>query len=87
MTRQSAPIPRHIYDEATNLESFSVSRLMNLITAQVAYVEDVTPIPLQGQIVEFHVLGTSVQGMVNHASLMSRRDSTEIHIQATRLQD
>ena len=87
MSESRIPVPRHVYDEATNLESFSVSRLMNLITAQVAYVEDVTPIPRQGQIVEFHVLGTSVQGMVNYASLMSRGDSTEIHIQATRLQD
>jgi hypothetical protein len=81
------PVPHHVYDEATNLESFSVARLMNMITAQVAYVEDVTPIPQQGQIVEFHVLGTSVQGMVNNSSLMSAGDGAQILILATRLQN
>ncbi len=87
MSGSRVPVPRHVYDEATDLESFSVARMMNLITAQVTFVEDVTPIPRQGQIVEFHVLGTSVQGMVNYTSLMSRGDGTEILIQATRLQD
>jgi hypothetical protein len=88
MSERRVPAPHYVYDEATNLESFSVSRQMNLIMAQVAYVEDVTPIPRQGQIVEFHVLGTSVQAMVDHASLMRPRDNeTEILIQATRLQD
>jgi len=87
MAGRRVPAPHHVYSEATDLESFSVSRLMNLITAQVTYVEDVTPIPRQGQIVEFQVLGTSVQGTVNHASLMSVGDEPQIHIQATRLQD
>lgn len=87
MSGSRVPVPHHVYDEATNLESFSVSRLMNQIIAQVTYVEDVTPIPTQGQIVEFHVLGTSVQAMVSYTSLMSRGDKSEIHIQATRLQD
>lgn len=87
MSERRVPAPHYVYDEATNLESFSVSRLMNSITALVVYVEDVTPIPQQGQIVEFHVLGTSVQAMVNHTSLMSSRDETEILVLATRLQD
>jgi hypothetical protein len=87
MSERRVPAPHHVYDEATNLEGFSLSRQMNMITAEVAYVEDVTPIPQQGQIVEFHVLGTSVQAMVNHASLMSPRNGPEILIQATRLQD
>ena len=86
MSGPRVPVPHHVYDEETNLESFSVSRLMNLITAQVAYVEDVTPIPQQGQIVEFHVLGTSVQAMVTSSSLMSSGDEPEILILATRLQ-
>jgi hypothetical protein len=81
------PSPHHIYDEATNLESFSVSREMGLITAQVIYVADVTPIPGEGQVVEFRILGTSVQGLVNYTSLMSGRDETFLHIQARRIQD
>jgi hypothetical protein len=87
MSERRVPAPHYVYDEATNLEAFSWSRLMNLITAQVAYVEDVTPIPQQGQIVELHVLGTSVQAMVNHTSLMSSGDETQILIQSTRLQN
>lgn len=88
MTKPRVPAPDHVYDEATNLEAFSVRRAMNHIMAQVVYVEDVTPIPRQGQIVEFHVLGTSVQGMVNNTSLMSLSDGeTQILIQATRLQN
>ncbi len=87
MSERKVPAPHYVYDEATNLESFSVSRLQNLITAQVAYVDDVTPIPQQGQIAEFHVLGTSVQAIVNHTSLMSSGDQSLILIQAMRLQD
>ncbi len=87
MPEPKVPAPHHVYDEQTNLESFSVSRMMSGIVAQVIYVEDVTPIPQHGQIVEFHVLGTSVQGLVNHASLMSLQDGTQLHIQATRIQD
>ncbi len=87
MTGPRVPVPHHVYDEATNLESFSVSRLMNLITAQVTYVEDVTPIPQQGEIAEFHVLGTSVQAMVTHTSMMSSRDEPQILIQATRMKN
>lgn len=45
MSERRVPAPHYVYDEATNLESFSVSRLMNSITALVVYVEDVTPIP------------------------------------------
>ena len=87
MSEPRVPVPHHVYDEATNLESFSVSRLMRSIIAQVVYVEDVTPIPQQGEIVEFHVLGTSVQAIVTYSSLMSMRDGVSIHIQATRLQN
>ncbi len=60
---------------------------MRHITAQVTYVEDVTPLPREGQIVEFHLLGTSVQAMVQNTSLMSSGDETQIIILATRLQD
>jgi hypothetical protein len=87
MSERRVPAPHYEYDEATNLESFSWTSMMNMITAQVTYVEDVTPIPQEGQIVELHVLGTSVQAMVNHTSLMSSRDATQILIQATRLRD
>jgi hypothetical protein len=87
MSERRVPAPHYVYDEATNLESFSWTSMMNMITAQVTYVEDVTPIPQEGQIVELHVLGTSVQAMVNHTSLMSSRDATQILIQATRLRD
>ncbi len=87
MSERRVPAPHYVYNEETDLESFSVSRPMNLITAQVTYVEDVTHIPQQGQIVEFHVLGTSVQGAVTYASLMSRGAEPQIHIQATRLQN
>ena len=40
------PTPHHVYDEATNLDSFSVSRtgLLRL----VRYAWDVREIPLQG---------------------------------------
>ncbi len=57
---------------------------MRLISAEVIYVQDVTPIPQDGQFVEFRVLGTSVLGMVRYVSLM--RDG-KLHIQATRLQE
>lgn len=87
MSDQRVQVPHHVYDEVTNLESFSVEISMNSIIAQVVYVEDVTPIPQQGQIVEFHVLGTSVQAIVTHSSLMSVREGVELHIQATRLQE
>ena len=36
--------PHHVYDETTNLESFSVSRTDGLILAEAVYVEDVTRI-------------------------------------------
>jgi hypothetical protein len=87
MSERRVPAPHHVFDEATNLDSFSVSRTMGLITVEVTYVEDVTPIPREGQIVEFHVLGTSVQGMVQHSSLMPIKDEMYIHIQAARLQE
>lgn len=87
MSERKVPAPHHVYDEATNLESFSVSRTMRGILAQVVYVEDVTPIPLQGQVVEFHVLGTSVQGIVTYSSLMTTGNGVFIHIQATRLSE
>jgi hypothetical protein len=87
MSERRVPKPHYVYDEATNLESFSVSRIMRHITAQVTYVEDVTPLPREGQIVEFHLLGTSVQAMVQNTSLMSSGDETQIIILATRLQD
>jgi hypothetical protein len=87
MSERRVPAPHHIYSEDTNLESFSVSRLMGLLTAQVTYVENVTPIPADGQIVEFHVLGTSVQGIVNDASLMSGRDDVSLLTQATRIKN
>ena len=87
MAERRVPTPHHVYDETKDLESFSVSRLMGLITAQVTYVPDVTPVPLEGQIVEFRVLGTSVQAIVNHTSLMSRRSGPELHIQARRMKD
>lgn len=87
MVERRVPTPHHVYDEAMDLESFSVSRSMGLITAQVTYVPDVTPVPLEGQIVEFRVLGTSVQAIVNYASLMSRRSGPELHIQARRIQE
>ncbi len=87
MPEHRSPAPRHVYDEATNLESFSVSRTMGRILAEVIYVEDVTPIPSEGQIAEFHVLGTSVQGIVTHASLITVGDQVFLHIQAQRIQD
>jgi len=87
MSERRVPAPHHIYNEDTNLESFSVARLMGLLTAQVTYVENVTPIPAEGQIVEFHVLGTSVQGIVTHSSLMTGRDYVYLHIQATRIKN
>ncbi|QIN80164.1 hypothetical protein GBA65_18440 [Rubrobacter marinus] len=87
MTERRVPAPHYVYDEATNLESFSVARMMNLITAQVVYVEEVTGIPQQGEVVEFHVLGTSVQAIVTYSSLMSLRDGVFLHIQATRIQN
>ncbi len=86
MSERRIPAPHHVYSEETDLESFSWSRLMNFISAQVSYVEDVTPIPQQGQVIELHVLGTSVQAIVTHTSLMSAGDGTQILIQATRLQ-
>jgi hypothetical protein len=81
------PTPHHVYDEATNLDSFSVSRTGGLLMAEVTYVEDVTAIPSEGQIVEFQVIGASVQGIVNHASLMSVGGEVYLHIQAHRIQD
>ena len=87
MSERRVPTPHHVYDEATNLESFSVSRQMGLITAQVIYVEDVTSVPSDGQVAEFRVLGTSVQGVVNHASLMPVREEVFLHVQAARLQE
>jgi hypothetical protein len=83
-----ADAPHHVFSEETDLDSFSVSRGAGAssIIAQTVYVEEVTPIPQEGQIVEFHVLGTSVQGVVTHTSLMQVRDETFVHIQATRLQ-
>lgn len=60
---------------------------MSSITAQVIYVEDVTPVPSEGQVADFRVLGTSVQGIVRHASLMTVRGEVYLHIQATRIQE
>lgn len=87
MSERKIPAPHHVYDEMTDLESFSVSRVSRLITAQIIYVPDVTPIPSEGQVAEFRVLGTSVQAIVSYASLMSMRDDTQLHIQAVRIQD
>ena len=53
--------------------------------AEVTYVEDVTAIPSEGQIVEFQVM--RVQGIVNHASLMSVGGEVYLHIQAHRIQE
>jgi hypothetical protein len=55
--------------------------------AEVTYVEDVTAIPSEGQIVEFQVIGASVQGIVNHASLISVSGDVYLHIQAHRIQE
>jgi hypothetical protein len=87
MSERRVPTPHHVFDEATELESFSVSRTSGLILAEVIYVEEVTPIPSEGQVVEFRVLGTSVQGIVNHTSLMDVRGEVYIHIQARRIQE
>ncbi len=87
MSERRVPAPHHIYSEDTNIDSFSISRTMGHIRSEVTYVEEVTPIPADGQIVEFHVLGTSVQGIVNHASLMDVGGEVYLHIQATRIQN
>jgi hypothetical protein len=89
MSGRRVPAPHHVFDETTDLDSFSVSTASGAsdITAQVVYVEDVTPIPREGQIVEFHVLGTSVQGIVTHSSLMNVRDEILVLIMAMRLQE
>ena len=87
MSEHRSPVPHHIYDEATNLESFNVSRQMGQILAEVVYIEDVTPIPIGGQIAEFRVLGTSVQGIVSYATLMTVGEQVLLHIQAQRIQE
>jgi len=87
MSEHRVPAPHHIYNEDTNLESFSVSRKMGLLMGEVTYVENVTPIPAEGQIVEFHVVGGSVQGIVTYSSLTSGRDDVYLHIQATRIKN
>ena len=84
MSERSGPAPSFVYDEAINLETFSVYRKMRLIIADVIYVPDETPIPRDGQFVEVRVLGTSVRGMVKNVSEM--RDGN-LHIQAMRLQE
>jgi hypothetical protein len=85
MSEHRSPTPHHVYDEATNLESISVSRTMNRILAEVIYVEDLTPIPTSGQIAEFHVLGTSVQGIVNDTSLINVGEEVRLLIHAHRI--
>ncbi len=88
MSERRVPNPHHVFDETVGLlESFSVSRQMGLITALVIYVEDITPVPSDGQVVEFRVLDTSVQGIVTHSSVMAVRDEVYIHIQARRIQE
>lgn len=87
MSSREVPAPHHVYDEATDLDSFSVSRTMRGLTAQIVYVEGTTHIPQEGEIVEFHVLGTSVQGVVEHSSLMPVGDETFVLIMAKRLRN
>jgi hypothetical protein len=87
MTEHTSPTPHHVYDEDRNLDTFSVSRTGGLLTAEITYVEDVTDIPSQGQIVEFRAIGGSVQGIVNHASLMGVGGEVYLHIQARRIQE
>ena len=84
-----ANTPHHVFSEETDIESFSLSKVAgtNSLHAEMFYVENVTPIPREGQIVEFHVIGTSVQGMVTYSDLMHLEDGTRLHIQATRLQN
>jgi len=87
MPEPRVPSPHHVYDEATDLDTISLSIGLSYIAAQVLYVPDVTDIPQGGQIAEFRLLGTSVQGIVTYASLMSGRDEPLLLIQATRIQE
>lgn len=59
----------------------------NHLHGQATYVEDVTEVPAEGQIIEFRVFGTAVRGVVTHSSLMVVGDETLIHVQANRIKD
>jgi hypothetical protein len=85
MTEHRSPHPHHRYDEATNLEAFTVTRAGNILATTV-YLDDLTPIPTEGEIAEFHLLGTSVQGLVYRTSLMHVGDEVQLLIQAQRMQ-
>lgn len=76
----------HVFDENTNLDSFSYSPRHNHISVQAVYVPDVTPVPAEGEVIEIRVFGGVARALVTYTSLMAREE-TLLHVQANRIKD